>query len=196
MKLENILSKMTKLYLNRTVSSFLRDVRIEDEDEMRAIILRNASEFQNAERIQRSLDFLEDHRDIEVANELILICMVQYHDYLAPASKLIDDVLELQEQIVADGLDEEYLDRALPENSRRIYTNVLKAAWAKDNELNAHEKNILEVLRKDLGLTRRHHRLLESAIGRFPQNGNKPFRLKQIEDAIKDLQLKGHPPSI
>src|SRR5690625_3691554 len=55
MKLENILPKMSKLYLNRVVSSFLKDVRIEDEDEMRAIVLRNASEFQNAERIKRSL---------------------------------------------------------------------------------------------------------------------------------------------
>ena len=191
MKLENILPKMSKLYLNRVVSSFLKDVRIEDEEEMRAVILRNASEFQNAERIKRSLDFLEDPRDIEVANELILICLIQYPDYLAPASQLIDDVMALQEQIVSDGLDDEYLSRAIPEDSRRIYTEVLKAAWAKDNELNAHEKNVLEVLRKELGLTRRHHRLLESKIGRFPQNGNKPFPLRQIEDSIKDLQQKG-----
>jgi len=191
MKLENILPKMTKLYLNRTVGSFLRDVRIDDEDEMRAVILRNAPEFQNSERVERSLDFLEDSRDIEVASELLLICMVQYDDYLAPASQLVDDVFKLQEQIVEDGLNDKYLARAIPEESRRIYAAVLKAAWAKDDELNAHEKNILEVLRKELGLTRRHHRLLESKIGRFPQNGNKPFGLKQIEDAIKDLQLKG-----
>ncbi len=191
MKLENILPKMTKLYLNRIVASFLRDVRIDDEDEMRSVILKNAPEFQNSERIERNLDFLEDPRDIEVANELILICMVQYQDYLAPASQLVDDVFELQEQIVEDGLNDEYLARAIPEESRRIYTAVLRAAWAKDNELNAHEKNILEVLRKELGLTRRHHRLLEGKIGRFPQNSNKPFGLKQIEDAIKDLQQKG-----
>src|SRR5699024_6818018 len=145
----------------------------------------------NSERVERSLDFLEDSRDIEVASELLLICMVQYDDYLAPASQLVDDVFKLQEQIVEDGLNDKYLARAIPEESRRIYAAVLKAAWAKDDELNAHEKNILEVLRKELGLTRRHHRLLESKIGRFPQNGNKPFGLKQIEDAIKDLQLKG-----
>lgn len=119
---------MSKLYLNRIVSSFLRDVRIDDEEEMRAVILWNASEFQNSERIRRSLDFLEDPRDIEVANGLVLICMIQYPDYLAPASQLIDDVLALQDDIVADGLDEKYLARALPDESRRIYTEVLKAA--------------------------------------------------------------------
>lgn len=191
MKLEDILPKMSKLYLNRIVSSFMRDVRIENEDEMRSVILRNITEFQNRERVLRNLDFLEDPRDIEVLNELILICMVQYHDYLAPASELIDDVFELQELIVTDGQDAEYLAAALPEDSSRIYEAVLTAAWSKDDELNAHEKNLLEVLRSELGLSRRHHRLLESKIGRFPQKGNKPYTLRQIENSIKDLQQKG-----
>lgn len=182
---------MSKLYLNRIVASFMRDVRIEDEDEMRAVILRNIPEFQNKERVLRNLDFLEDPRDVEVLNELILICMVQYHDYLAPASNVIDAVFELQDQIVTDGQNEDYLSAALPEDSSRIYTAVLKAAWSKDDQLNAHEKNLLEVLRIELGLTRRHHRLLESKIGRFPQKGNKPYSLRQIENAIKDLQQKG-----
>lgn len=172
---------MSKMYLNRIVSSFLRDVRIEDEEEMRAVILRNISEFQNEERVLKNLDFLEDPRDIEVLNELILICMIQYDDYLAPSSDLIDSVFEMQEQIVADGQDSEYLESAVPEKSAAIYQAVLEAAWDKDDSLNAHEKNVLEVLRTQLGLSRRHHRLIESKIGRFPQQGNKPYSLRQVE---------------
>lgn len=191
MKLADILPTMSKMYLNRIVSSFLRDVRLEDEEEMRAVILRNISEFQNEERVLKNLDFLEDPRDIEVLNELILICMIQYDDYLAPSSDLIDSVFEMQEQIVADGQDSEYLASAVPEKSAAIYQAVLEAAWDKDDSLNAHEKNVLEVLRTQLGLSRRHHRLIESKIGRFPQQGNKPYSLRQVENALKDLQQKG-----
>ncbi len=191
MKLADIVPTMSKMYLNRVVSSFLRDVRIDDEEEMRSVILRNIAEFQNEERILKNLDFLEDPRDIEVINELILISMIQYDDYLAPSSDLIDAVFEMQEQIVTDGQDSEYLSSAVPEEKAKIYEAVLEAAWCKDDSLNAHEKNILEVLRVQLGLSRRHHRLLESKIGRFPQRSNKPYSLRQIENALKDLQQKG-----
>lgn len=68
---------------------------------------------------------------------------------------------------------------------------MLEAAWSKDDSLNAHEKNILEVLRSKLGLSRRHHRLIESKIGRFPRHGNKPYSLRQVENSLKDLQQKG-----
>lgn len=191
MKLADILPTMSKMYLNRIVSSFLRDVRIDDEDEMRSVILRNIAEFKNEERVLKNLDFLEDPRDIEVLNELILICMIQFDDYLAPSSELIDEVFEMQERIVADGQDHEYLSAAVPEESAQIYEAVLDAAWAKDDSLNSHEKNILEVLRIQLGLSRRHHRLIESKIGRFPREGNKPYSLRQVENALRDLQQKG-----
>lgn len=105
MKLADILPTMTKMYLNRIVSSFLRDVRIDDEEEMRSVILRNIPEFQNEDRILKNLDFLEDPRDIEVLNELIIIRMIQFDDYLAPASELIESVFEMQDKIVADGQD-------------------------------------------------------------------------------------------
>src|SRR5699024_8401973 len=83
------------------------------------------------------------------------------------------------------------LSSALPEESAQIYEAVLDAAWAKDDSLNSHEKNILEVLRIKLGLSRQHHRLVESKIGRFPREGNKPYSLRQVENALRDLQQKG-----
>lgn len=191
LKLADILPTMSKMYLNRIVSSFIRDVRIDDEDEMRSVILRNIPEFKNEERILKNLDFLEDPRDIEVLNELILICMVQFNDYLASSSELIDAVFEMQDKIVEDGQDSKYLASAVPEESANIYEAVLEAAWSKDDSLNAHEKNILEVLRINLGLSRRHHRLIESKIGRFPREGNKAYSIRQVENALKDLQQKG-----
>src|SRR5699024_2102338 len=191
MKLQEILPLMTKLYLNRTVGSFIKDVRINDEDEMRSLILRNQAEFYNEERVKRNLDFLEDERNIGVLNELICICLVQSPQYLTTYDQLVNDLLEFEERVLEDAADAEYVRTAVPGESYRIYLPVLRAAWEKDESLNAHETNILDVLRAQLRLSRRHHRLIESKIGRFPQNNNKLHSARQIDEALRDLQMKG-----
>lgn len=191
MKLAEILPLMSKLYLNRTVSSFIKDVRLSDEAEMRELVLRNQAEFYNTERVRRNLDFLQDERDIDVLNELICICLTRRPQYLATYSQLLDDVQSLEKQIVADSKNSDYMAKAVPQFAQEIYLPVLKAAWDKDESLNAHEKNILDVLRTVLKLSRRHHRLVESQISRFPQKGNKSHSSSQIDLALRDLQMKG-----
>lgn len=191
MRVEDILPKMSKMYLNRTLSSFLKDVIITDVDEMRKVILKNISEFKNEERVRRNLDFTDDERNVDVLNELALLCLVERSQYIATYSELVMDIEALERRIVEDGRDEEYISSAIPKVPGRIYSAVLAAAWNKDESLNAHEKNILEALREQLELTRRHHRLLESRIGRFPQDGNRLHSHRQIDNALKDLQLKG-----
>src|SRR5699024_9640592 len=76
-------------------------------------------------------------------------------------------------------------------DAERIYSAVLTEAWRKDDSLNAHETNILNVLRMELKLTKRDHYLLESRIGRFPQKGNKLHSTKQIDRSLKNLQSRG-----
>lgn len=190
-KLHEILPLMTKLYLNRTVSSFIKDVRINDEQEMRDIILRNEAEFYNEERVERNLDFLEDERNVDVLNEIILITLVQRDNYLATYDELIEDVLAFEKQVLNDAQDAGFLKLYVPDTARDVYLPVLKAAWEKDESLNSHEKNILEVLRKRLRLSRRHHRLIETQIGRFPQSGNNLHTSRHIEESLRDLQMKG-----
>src|SRR5690625_5248897 len=68
---------------------------------------------------------------------------------------------------------------------------VLDEAWKKDESLNAHEINILNVLRNELSLTKRDHYLLESRIGRFPQKGNKLHSHQQISRSLINLQARG-----
>jgi hypothetical protein len=191
MKLKEILPDMTKMYLQRTFNSVLRNVRVDSEDEMREVILRNTQEFRNNERVTKALNFLEADRDIEVLNELILLCLVESAEYMMTSSDLRQAIEDREQQIILDSQDDRYIASAIPEAARKIYMSVLTAAWNKDDSLNAHEKNILEVLRKELRLTRRHHRLLESRVGRFPQKKHKLHSNQQIDDALKDLQLRG-----
>ncbi|CAM3844842.1 SAP domain-containing protein [Alkalicoccus chagannorensis] len=191
MKVQDILPKMSKMYLNRILDSFMKDVKLNDEEEMRDVISRNIEEFQNKERVKRNLDFSEEKRDVFLINEMILMALMDTEGYLLTEAEVIQQVEQLEKQIVEESMDEEYVKNVIDPDHYRIYSNVLKAAWKKDESLNAHEINMLTVLREELGLTKRDHYLIESQIGRFPQKGNKPHSLKQIENSLKHLQLRG-----
>lgn len=191
MKVEDVLPAMSKMYLNRVVGSFLRDVRLTTEDEMRTVILKNITEFQNSARVKRNLVFATENHEMDVLNELILIGLSDQHGYISTYPDLVQTVHDIETRIVNDSGDTDYVSSAIPEPARRMYSAVLTAAWNKDDTLNAHEKNILEALRHELQLSRRHHRLLESRIERFPQDGNKLHTHAQINQALKDLQTKG-----
>src|SRR5699024_1585730 len=191
MYLQDILPKMSKLYLGRTVDSFLKDVHMDTEEEMREVILRNVEEFQNKERVKKYLDFSDEQRDIILLNEMILMSLMEKEGYLLNESELYHEVNEIQQEIIKQSSDELYMEKIIPDNIKRIYKSVLSEAWKKDDSLNAHEINILNVLKDELELSKRDHYLLESQIGRFPQKGNKPHTHQQISRSLINLQSRG-----
>lgn len=191
MYLQDILPKMSKLYLSRIVDSFLRDVRMDSEEEMREVILKNLDEFQNKDRVQKRLNFDDESRDIALLNELILMSLMEQEGYMLNESDLFKVVIELEEDILKQSQDTEYIEKSIPADSKRIYSAVLKEAWKKDDSLNSHEINILNVLREELNISKRNHYLLESQVGRFPQKGNKLHTTNQINKSLINLQSRG-----
>lgn len=191
MYLQDILPKMSKLYLGRIVDSFLKDVHMDTEEEMREVILKNIDEFQNKERVKRYLDFSNEQRDVTLLNEMILMALMEKEGYLLSESDLYKEVEGMEREIVKQGLDDDYINRFIENDAQRIYSSVLDEAWKKDESLNAHEINILNVLRNELDLTKREHYLLESRIGRFPQKGNVLHTHQQIGRSLINLQTRG-----
>lgn len=191
MYLQDVLPKMSKLYLGRIVDSFLKDVRIDTEEEMREVIIRNVDEFQNSVRVKRNLNFSTEYRDIALLNEMILLSLMEQQGYALSESELFDEVEKLETEIVKQSGDENYIKSAIPSEAERVFSAVLIEAWKKDDSLNVHEINILTVLRRELGLSKRDHYLLESRIKRFPQKNNKLHTAKQVEKSLKNLQSRG-----
>lgn len=191
MFLQDILPKMSKLYLGRIVDSFLKDVHMETEEEMREVILKNIDEFQNKERVKSHLDFSNEIRDIALLNEMVLMALMERKGYLLSETELYIKVEDMQKSILSQSEDDEYINRFIPGDAKRIYSAVLSEAWKKDDSLNAHEINILEVLRNELELSKREHYLLESRIGRFPQKGNTLYSHQQISRSLINLQSRG-----
>ncbi|QDI91369.1 hypothetical protein EPH95_09420 [Salicibibacter halophilus] len=189
--LQEVLPMMSKMYLSRTVDSFLKGVKLSHEEEMRDIIIKNIDEFKNTERVKRNLNFRTTERDVTLLNRLILKCLLSSENYILTDKQIHEKVFALQSQILMDSKDESYITAKIDPMSNRIYTAVLNTAWKKDEALNAHEINILYTLRDELDLSIRDHYLMESKIGRFPQKGNKLHSARHIDQALKDLQLRG-----
>lgn len=191
MFLEDILPKMSKLYLGRIVDSFLKDVHMDTEEEMREVILKNIDEFQNKERVKNYLDFSTESRNITLLNELILISLMEKEGYLLSEADLYKEVEEVENAIIKQSMDDEYINRFIPQEANRIYSAVLDEAWKMEESLNEYEINILNVLRNELSLSKREHYLLESRIGRFPQNNNELHTHQQISRSLINLQTRG-----
>lgn len=164
---------------------------METEEEMREVILKNIDEFQNKERVKSYLDFSDESRDVTLLNEMILMALMEKEGYLLSEAGLYNEVEDMQETILKQSSDDDYINRFIPQEAKRIYSAVLDAAWKKDESLNAHEINILDVLRNELDLSKREHYLLESRIGRFPQKGNKLHSHQQISRSLINLQTRG-----
>src|SRR5690625_2547703 len=191
MYLQDILPKMSKLYLGRIVDSFLKDVHMETENDMREVILKNIDEFQNKERVKKHLDFSNESRDVTLLNELILMALMEEEGYLLSEVDLYKEVEDIEKDILEESTNDEYIERFIPRDVKRIYSAVLSEAWKKGDSLNAHEINILIVLRNELDLSKREHYLIESRIGRFPQKGNKLHSHQQISRSLINLQSRG-----
>lgn len=128
MYLQDVLPKMSKLYLGRIVDSFLKDVRMDTEEEMREVIIRNVDEFQNKERVKRNLNFNTENRDIALLNEMVLLSLMEQQGYVLSESDLFDEVEKLEIEIVNQSGDNNYIKTAIPNEAERIYSAVLKEA--------------------------------------------------------------------
>src|SRR5699024_906247 len=132
-----------------------------------------------------------DLRDMALLNELILIALMDKEGYILTEAELYNEIENMEKNIINQSLDEDYIDRTIPKEANRIYSAVLKAAWKKDEALNEYEINLLNVLRNELDISKRDHYLLESRIGRFPQNDNKLHTHQQIGRSLINLQTRG-----
>src|SRR5699024_1043741 len=125
MYLQDILPKMSKLYLGRTVDSFLKDVHMDTEEEMREVILKNIDEFQNKERVKKYLDFTNETRDTSLLNDMILISLMEKEGYLLSEADVYQEVEDMEKLILRQSADDEYVNRFIPQDAKRIYTVVL-----------------------------------------------------------------------
>src|SRR5690625_8012526 len=142
MYLQDILPKISKIDLGRIVDSFLKDMKMETEEKMKEVKLKNIEEFQNKERVKSHLDFSDESRETTLLNEMILMALMEKEGYNLSETELYKEVEDMEIEILKQSSDDEYIDRFIQSNAKRIYSAVLYEAWKKDDSLNAHEINM------------------------------------------------------
>ena len=190
MRLEEIVSKMSKLYLGRLVDSFLKDTPKDSEKEMRKLILKNKNEFADYDRIKSKMNFIHIDRNTRVLNNLLLHILLNENNYKCEKKEVIKKVKQKEKEIIKNSKQEGCLKFSDTE-SLKIYKKVLITAWKWQDDISPHEQNILNTLRKELNISKDEHRIIESRLGYFPQKGNKIHGYKPIKESLKDLQYRG-----
>src|SRR5699024_7248377 len=135
--------------------------------------------------------FSNESRNITLLNEMILMSLMEKEGYVLSEAELFEEVINMEKEILKQSADDEYINRFISEDANRIYSKVLNEAWKKDESLNEHEINILNVLRSELDLSKRDHYMIESRIGRFPQKDNKLHTHQHISRSLINLQTRG-----
>lgn len=190
MDLAQLVPKMSKLYLHRTLESVLKDVRRSDEAGARDLIIKNRNAFADSGRISRKLNFLELTYDVRVLAELCLEVLLDEQDYAMGEEELLKSIEKAERGIVEEAKRPDALAFG-DQNSLSIFRDVLTAAWKKDGDLNPHEAYVMQTLADRLGIKPHEHRLIEAGIGRFPTSDRNPHSPRIVEEALKELQNRG-----
>lgn len=188
MKVADAVDCMTKAYLHRIIDSFTKDLPKPDEDRAREIILRNAQELTDPERIEAVLSSATPYAD-QILTGYILEALTNRPDYRAAEEEVVEEVTTLEEEVLREAEDSDAL-RYEDEHSVDVLRSVLEVAL-EDEDISTEELNLLERLRRKLGVHEKSKRIILAQLDNFPRAGNELHQPSQFRDALIDLQRRG-----
>jgi len=188
MKVSEAVTYMTKSYLHRTIDSFTRDLPKPDEEKAREIIIRNAEELTDSDRIETVLSYHDLYSE-RLLHTYILEALINRPNHAADETDVIDEVRQLEEGVIQDSKNPErfkYEDA----DALDILRAVLEVA-IRDERVSSDELGLLRRLREKLGIQNRTARVLQAELGHFPKAGNRIHSPSEFRDALIDLQRRG-----
>lgn len=72
-----------------------------------------------------------------------------------------------------------------------FYKYVVEAAWEENDDVSVDEQNLINRIKVRLGISEKHHQILEAQIGKFPTIGNLLHTKDDISSIRRLLQMKG-----
>lgn len=190
MRVQDCISKMSKMYLARIVDSIIKEaIPKGDEERMREQINQNKEELINPARIEKALDLSTLSRSNRILIEAILTNLLEYDDYHCNDDELFQNIKDYETSIITQSNTDEAYEFS-DDDALEIYESVLKIAL-NDNNINEREYLILDTLREKLSISRFEHRLLEAKLNMYPKPDNQPHDLNEFKQALRELQNIG-----
>jgi hypothetical protein len=188
MKVAEAVQHMTKAYLHRTIDSFTKDISKPDEDRSRELVIRNAAELTDPQRIRTVLT-REGLFSDQLLEAYILEALVNRPDHRATEENLVEEVRALEEQLLREAADPDAL-RYSDAKAVDVFSAVLEVAL-EDEQITNEELNLIRRLREKLGLHEKTKRILLARLNHFPRKGNQIHSPSEFRDVLIDLQRRG-----
>ena len=193
MKIEDIIDKMSKSYLDRIVKSYTTDIYEKDEEGYRKQIRNNIDFFSDKEKIKERLsNYVKSSKKPHQTSLLltfVLKSLIASHQYSLKFDELINKVKEAENEIILNSEKKEYF-KHLDGKSLEIFETILKAAF-EDNYVSEDELYLIKKVRKKIGFQENDQYLLQAKLKCFPKDNNTPHSNNEIKQCINDLQKYG-----
>lgn len=177
--------------LKRFANEYVIDYKRLSFDELKSAVIKTAPQFSNEDNIRsvvRNIELNQD-RDIRVLFSIYIRSILLNCDDFTESVRVLEDKIIAYEQDVVDTANEFSLNDEV--DNIEFYKYVVEAAWEENNDVSVDEQNLINKIKDKLGISEKHHQILEAQIGKFPTIGNILHSKDNISAVRRYFQNKG-----
>lgn len=158
--------------LKRVANEYVIDYKRLSFDELKAAVVKTAPQYSNEENIRNVVEFFElnPNRNNRILFSIIIKSILLNCDDFTETLNVTEDKVVDYEQDIIDLANEFALDSEIEDID--FYKYVVDAAWDNNDDVSVDEQNLINKIRKRMGITEKHHQILEAQIGKFPTINN------------------------
>lgn len=177
--------------LKRFANEYVIDYKRLSFDELKAAVIKTAPQFSNEDNIRsviRGIELNQD-RNIRVLFNIYIRSILLNCDDFTESVRVLEDKIIAYEQDIVDTANEFSLNEEV--DNIEFYKYVVEAAWEENNDVSIDEQNLINKIKDKLGVSEKHHQILEAQIGKFPTIGNILHSKDEISAVRRYFQNKG-----
>lgn len=186
--IENI---STFLDLKRFANEYVIDYKRLSFEELQNAVIKTAPQYYNQNNIASVVRFFElnPNRNIRILFSIYIRNILLNCDDFTESQRIVEDKILNYEQDIVDLANEFSLNDEV--ENIDFYKYVVEAAWDENDDVSIDEQNLINKIKAKLGISEKHHEILEAQIGKFPTPGNVLHTKDEIANVRKLLQTKG-----
>lgn len=188
---ECVTNVSTFLDLKRFANEYVIDYKRLSFDELKAAVIKTAPQFSNEDNVRAVVRYFElnPDRKTRILFSIIIRNILLNCDDFTDSIRNTEDKVLAYEQDIVDLANEFSLSDEV--DNIDFYKYVVEAAWEENDDVSVDEQNLINKIKTKLGISEKHHEILEAQIGKFPSNGNILHTKDEISAVRRLLQNKG-----
>lgn len=177
--------------LKRFANEYVIDYKRLSFDELKTAVVKTAPQYSNEDNVRsvvRAIELNSDRNIRVLFNIYIRSILLNCDDFMESVRNVEDKVIAYEQEVV-DTANEFSLNEEV--DNIEFYKYVVEAAWEENNDVSVDEQNLINKIKDKLGITEKHHQILEAQIGKFPTIGNILHTKDEISMVRRYFQNKG-----